>query len=206
MAPRSLVLAAAAGAAVAGANGVVSSVRGVYDWRRPSHVAALALDSTWNLIGTTVALGAHAANALRRDSRYNDALSRGASYHVYDRGITFRRGFAFTFGNVVTNARGRVDLVQRHEALHVWQQRVLGPLYPLCYGCWMAGGAVAGAAVWLFHRDEPLWSFVETAAYYDNPFEYWAYRHQGHWPPARANRRLAWKSPATDAVSEGSLS
>jgi hypothetical protein len=82
--------------------------------------------------------------------------------------------------------------VQQHEAVHVWQQRALGPAYPLLYGLWMAGGAVVGAAVWLFHRDEPLFSFVETAAYYDNPFEYWAYRHQGHWPPSRVNPRLAW--------------
>jgi hypothetical protein len=178
--------------AVAGTNAVVSSVRGVYDWRRPSHVAAFALDSSWNLIGTTAALVVHGVNGLRSGSAYNDALSRGASYHVYDAGFTPRRGFAFTFGNVVTNARGRADLVQRHEALHVWQQRALGPLYPLLYGAWMVGGAMVGAAVWACHRDEPLFPFVETAAYYDNPFEYWAYRRQGHWPPARANARLAW--------------
>jgi hypothetical protein len=209
-----LVLAAAAGAAVAGANALVSSVRGVYDWRRPSHVAAFALDSTWNLIGTSAALLVHGINALQRDSRFNDALSRGASYHVYDAGFSPRRGFAFTFGNVVTNARGRADLVQRHEALHVWQQRVLGPAYPLLYGCWMVGGAVVGAAVWLRHRDERLFSLVETAAYYDNPFEYWAYRRQGHWPPGPAHPRLAWPprarskaaSPALGAMSEGSLS
>jgi hypothetical protein len=192
VAPRDLVLGLAAAGAVAGAYAVVSSVRHVYDWRRPSHVAAFALDSTWNLIGTSAALVVHGINALQRDSHYNDALSRGASYHVYDAGFSPRRGFAFTFGNVVTGARGRADLVQRHEALHVWQQRVLGPAYPLLYGLWMVGGAVVGGALWLRHRDEPLFSFVETAAYYDNPFEYWAYRHQGHWPPGPANLRLAW--------------
>jgi hypothetical protein len=164
----------------------------VYNWRRPLHVVAFVLDSTWNLIGTAAALVVHAINARVRDSRYNDAFSRGASYHVYDGGITPRRGFTFTFGNVMTNARGRRDLVERHEALHVWQQRALGPAYPLLYGVWMAGGAVVGALVWLRHRDEPLFSLVETAAYYDNPFEYWAYRHDGHWPPRRANPRLVW--------------
>jgi hypothetical protein len=174
------------------ANAVISIRRGVYDWRRPLHVVAFVLDSTWNLIGTSAALVVHAINYRVRDSRYDDELSRGATYHVYDGGVTPRRGFTFTFGNVMTNARGRRDLVERHEALHVWQQRALGPAYPVLYGVWMAGGAVVGALVWLRHRDEPLFSCVETAAYYDNPFEYWAYRHEGHWPPQGANPRLVW--------------
>jgi hypothetical protein len=177
---------------VAGANAVLSFRRGVYDWRRPAHVGVLVLDSTWNLLGTTAALGVHAINALLRDAQYNDALSRGSTYHVYDRGMTFRRRFAFTFGNVVTNARGRRDLVEVHEALHVWQQRGLGPAYPVLYGLWMVAGAVVGSAVWLRHRDQQWFSLVETAAYYDNPFEYWAYRRQGNWPPKRANPLLAW--------------
>jgi hypothetical protein len=177
----------------------------VYDLRRADGVAALAIDSSWNLLGTTAALAVHTVNAALPDTAYNDELSRGATYHVYDRGMTVRRRFAFTFGNVVTNARGRRDLVERHEALHVWQQRALGPAYPLLYGGWMVGGAVVGTLVWLRHRDEPWFALVETAAYYDNPFEYWAYRRQGHWPPGRAHPRLAWGG-GSSSVSEHSLS
>jgi hypothetical protein len=190
VAPRHVVLIGAG--VVAGVNAVLSFGRGVYDWRRPSHVGVCIVDSTWNLIGTTAALGVHAVNALMRDAGYNAELSRASTYHVYDRGMTIRPRFAFTFGNVVTNARGRRDLVVMHEALHVWQQRCLGPAYPLLYGAWMVGGAVVGTAVWVRHREEAWFSLVETAAYYDNPFEYSAYRRQGNWPPHRANRRLAW--------------
>jgi hypothetical protein len=173
----------------------LSAKRGVYDLRRASGVVALALDSTWNLLGTTAAVAVHAVNALLPNSAYDDGLSRGSTYHVYDRGMTLRPRFAFAFGNVVTNARGRTDLVRRHEALHVWQQRVLGPAYPVLYGGWMVGGAAVGTAVWLRHREESWVSLVETAAYYDNPFEYWAYRRQGLWPPRRAHPLLAWKAP-----------
>jgi hypothetical protein len=190
---RALLTGAAAALGVATANAVLSLRRGVYDLRRTRDVGALAIDSTWNLAGTTAALAVHAVNAVMPASAFNDALSRGATYHVYDGGMTFRPHFAFTFGNVVTNARGRVDLVQRHEAVHVWQQRALGPAYPLLYAGWMAGGAVVGFAVWLRHRDERCFSLVETAAYYDNPFEYLAYRRQGVWPPRAAHPRLAWK-------------
>ena len=190
MAPRHLLLTGAL--AVAGANAVISLRRRVYDGRSVRGAGALAIDSSWNLLGTTAALAVHAVNALLPNAAYNDELSRGATYHVYDGGLTMRPHFAFTFGNVVTNARGRHDLVTRHEARHVWQQRALGPAYPFLYASWMAGGAVVGALVWLRHRDEPLFSLVETAAYYDNPFEYWAYRRQGVWPPRRAHARLAW--------------
>jgi hypothetical protein len=191
VAPRHLLLTGAV--AVVGANAVIALRRRVYDLRTVRGAGALAVDSSWNLLGTTAALAVHAVNACFPDAAYNDELSRGATYHVYDGGMTMRRHFAFTFGNVVTNARGRHDLVTRHEAVHVWQQRALGPAYPFLYAGWMAGGALVGALVWLRHRDEPLFALVETAAYYDNPFEYWAYRHEGRWPPRRAHPLLAWK-------------
>jgi hypothetical protein len=35
---------------------------------------------------------------------------------------------------------------------------------------------------------------VETAAYYDNPFEYWAYRNDGRWEANGAHTALKWGS------------
>ena len=43
--------------------------------------------------------------------------------------------------------------------------------------------------------DEDWWSLVETAAYYDNPWEVWAYMAQGNWPPPEANPKLLWQLP-----------
>lgn len=57
---------------------------------------------------------------------------------------------------------------------------------------WGTVGAVVGFVVWLAHRDEPLAALVRTAAYFDNPFEYWAYRNDRNWPPAGAHPLLAW--------------
>jgi hypothetical protein len=203
VARRHRLLTAAAVGTIAAANAALSLRRGVYDLRRGTGVAAFALDSTWNLVGTTTALAVHTVNALLPVSGYNDALSRGATYHVYDRGMTVRPRYAFAFGNVVTNARGRRDLVARHEAVHVWQQRAFGPLFPVLYGGWMVGGALVGTAVWLRHRHEPWFALVETAAYYDNPFEYWAYRRQGVWPPRRAHPLLAWPADRNSVAPVG---
>lgn len=194
---------------VGGANGLVSGRRRIYDWRRPAGVAAMVLDSTWALVPTAAGLCVHAVNLVSPSAVALDEPRR-AGYHVYAGGFRLRRGFVLTAGNVVTGVGGPVrlpagspqaehrrSLVERHEATHVWQGRLFGPLFPLAYGVWMVGGALAGTAVWLRRRDESWFPLVETAAYYDNPFEWWAYRRAGNWPPAGANPRLVWGRGAT---------
>ena len=179
------------GAAVAGGNGALSGWRGIYDWRRPRGVAGYLLDSTWNLVGITGSLVVHGASHLGRDPGYVAELSHRSGFHVYRRGAVLRRGFALCVGNVVTGAAGRSGLdpsseagrrrrrmIVEHEGLHVWQQRALGPCFPLLYGGWMLIGAVAGVAAWAVRRDrtESLFRTVERLAYSRNPFEVSAYR------------------------------
>jgi hypothetical protein len=114
------------------------------------------------------------------------------------------RGFAFTHGNVISNAStGRESLVEerrsfidRHEGLHVWQNRIFGPLYQAVYVAWFAGGALVGAFTWALKKDKPrMKKLVETAAYYDNPFEFWAYKRDQHWDSNSADPTLKWRRP-----------
>ncbi|MDA3028562.1 MAG: hypothetical protein O2925_07150, partial [Actinomycetota bacterium] len=51
---------------VAGANGVVSGWRGVYDWRCSTGVIAALLDSSWALLTTAGSLGSHAIALVTR--------------------------------------------------------------------------------------------------------------------------------------------
>ncbi|GBD85374.1 hypothetical protein BMS3Abin02_01779 [bacterium BMS3Abin02] len=183
---------AAPGAIVGGLNGLISGWRQIYDWRRPSGWTGFVLDSTWGLIGTASALVLHALQAPR--SAYVPNLSRRRGRHVYGRGLTIRKGFAVAVGNAVTNVgegQARIDLLERHEMLHVWQHRLLGPLFPTIYGLWMVGGAAVGATLALVRGDD-LRQTIDTIAYYDNPLEYWAYRRQGLWPPPNTHARYVW--------------
>lgn len=197
----SLVGVAVPAAIVGGVNGYISGRRGVYDWRSPKGVGAFALDSTWALTTTMSGLVSHAIGAVRGDAGYSAALSRRQNRHVYARGFQPRRGFATTLGNVVNGAGDlgtprRAKLVTDHEDVHVWQARGFGPLYPVLYLGWAAGGAVGGAALWaLRRRDEPLSKVVESCAYYLNPFEYWAYSRDDHWPPRGLVRSLGPARP-----------
>jgi len=186
----SLVGLAVPAALVGGLNGVVSGWRGIYDWSSVTGAAAFALDSTWALPTTLSALVAHAVGTVRGEPGYSDELSRRQNRHVYGRGFQVRQRFATTFGNVVNGAGDlrsprRARLVTDHEDVHVWQARGFGPLYPVLYAGWAVGGAVGGAGLWaLRRRDEPFTKVVESCAYYLNPFEYWAYSRDDHWPPA----------------------
>ncbi len=198
----SLVGLAVPAAVVGALNGAVSGWRQVYDWRVAKGGAAFVLDSTWALGTTTAGLMAHAVAAVRGDAGFVERASRRQNRHVYARGLQLRRGFAITLGNVVNGAGDvtrprRLKLVTDHEDVHVWQARGFGPCYPMLYLGWMVGGGVAGAIVWATsRRDERLTRVVESCAYYLNPFEWWAYSRDDHWPPSGKIDALGWKRPA----------
>ena len=188
-------------AVIAGANGAVSGLRGVYDWRRLTGAVAFVLDSTWSLPMTGAGLFANAVAAIQRDAGYTPELSERQNRHVHRRGFMPRRGFAITLGNVIGGA-GDVDrprrrrLITDHEDVHCWQARWLGPFFPLLYVGWMVLGGAAGMAVWLVsQRSEPFTRVVESSAYYLNPLEWWAYSRDDHWPPAGKVAGLGWKRP-----------
>jgi hypothetical protein len=160
-------------------------------------VLAFVLDSTWALITTSGALVVHAVAVTQRTpGNYLESLSERQDRHVYASGLTFRRGFLTTVGNVISGAARtrRRSVIDVHENLHVWQARWFGPLYPLIYGVWTIAGSVVGAVVWMMSgRRDSLRQVVDTIAYYSNPFEWWAYRSEGRWPPPAAITRLTWR-------------
>jgi hypothetical protein len=187
-----------AGAAVAGLNGLVAGYEGLYDWKTSRGWLAFLFDSSWGLVGTALALALAAANVGSRRGMPNREMTRRRNRRVHEGGFALKRDFALTLGNTISNAnpsgRGVNDgFLSRHEELHIWQSRVFGPLFPLGYVVWWIGGAVVATVVWGFHRKESWRRLVETAAYYHNPFEYWAYRNDRNWPPAGAHPLLAWR-------------
>lgn len=188
-------------AAISGINGVVSGWRGVYGWRRHG-LLAFVLDSTWAAVPVAGSLLAHAVGAASSPAGYEPSLSRRQNRHVYRRGTRLKAGFAFTIGNVISGA-GDVDgarrrrLITDHEDVHVWQARWFGPFYLALYGAWAIGGVVAGWVLWMKRgRTASLSSMIESCSYYVNPFEWWAYSRDAHWPPPGKVHGVGWKRPA----------
>ena len=196
---------AAVGAAAAGLNGMISGAAGAYAWRRVRGWLCFVVDSTWGLLGVSSGLLLHAVNVIYRNPSYVVGMSRRANRHVYESGFSVRPGFALALGNVVSGAGGsaglrgdspgavrRRKLVDVHEGVHLFQNRLLGPLYPLLYLGWMVVAGAAGLMVSLLGDRKNRWAVMETFAYYDNPFEYWAYRNDDYWPPHGAHPRYVW--------------
>jgi hypothetical protein len=176
-------------------NGLISGIHGIYDWGSVEGWFAFLSDSTWNLIGTSLGNIVHVINAFN-DSNYREDLSRRQNRHVYEGGFGLKDGFAFTQGNVISNVSSShsADFLRRHEELHIWQQRFFGPIFQATYIVWAVGGFIVGTIVWFWHTDESYGDFIESAAYYDNPFEYWAYANDRNWPPGGRPAGVYWDS------------
>ena len=199
----SLIGLAVPAAVVGSVNGAISGWRRVYNWRCSDGLVAFTLDSTWGLPMTSAGLVANAIGVARRANGFVPELSERCNRHVYRRGFRVRKGFAVTLGNVISQA-GDVDVARRaklvtdHEDVHVWQSRWFGPLYPLLYGGWMVLGGVVGGFRWVLDRrrkGDGLFATVESAAYYLNPFEWWAYSRDDYWPPHGKVADFGWRRP-----------
>jgi len=127
---------------------------------------------------------------------------------VRERARPCRRGFALAHGNVISNAStGRESLaeerrpfIDRHEGLHVWQSRIFGPIYQVVYVVWFAGaGPWSGPPPGRSSARSEDEEAVETAAYYDNPFEFWAYKARR---PLGEQQRRAHPQVAPSQVAE----
>jgi hypothetical protein len=190
-----LVGLAGPAAAVAATNGVISGFRKTYDWRTQSGRLAFVLDSSWALVTTAAGLISQLVGVMTR-SRFDEELSERSNRHVYERGFVIRRNFAVTVGNVVSGAGDTRDerrrhLVTDHEDVHIWQARVLGPLFPVIYVGWMivmtpfavmgwARGRLSG------DRSTSLWAAVDRCAYWRNPLERQAYLRASQASEARS--------------------
>jgi hypothetical protein len=65
---------------------------------------------------------------------------------------------------------------------------------------------VAATAAWVVGRGRrPYGKLVETCAYYLNPFEWWAYSRDAHWPPAGKLAEVGWQRPVVRSFASREL-
>ena len=190
-----LVGLAAPAAVVAATNGVVSGYRQIYDWQTQKGRLAFVLDSTWALATTSAGLVSQLIGRVTK-SRYDESLSRRSNRHVFEHGFVVRRNFAVTVGNVVSGAGDTTDerrrnLVIDHEDVHIWQSRMLGPLFPVMYLGWMVVMAPVAVVGWTRgrlsgDRSTSLWAAIDKCAYWQNPLERQAYLRASRASEARS--------------------
>ncbi len=135
--------------------------------------ALLAVDVTWSALNTWA--GALFLTVLRRRGNELDAARSADTARVHLAAPAIA-GYATTVGMVVAGCSPRLE---RHEQVHVFQARLLGPLYLPLVG---VGFVVATLLpYWLVSRRarsrvRDLSSYFVAGVYPHTWHEYWAYR------------------------------
>ena len=182
--------------------GLMDGAFRIHDWRGPAWIWC-PLDVTWGLARPLHGCLCHAVNfGLRVPHAFGTNEERhGAHRHLG--GFAFRREFAVTQGAVMSNMLIRFTSgavtdfhpwtpLFAHENTHVLQNRLFGPLFTLTYlgwmGVWLSPALLIGTFGSHTLSDAVMW-----LAYYNNPWEVWAYKIGGHRDEAHA---LCWPDAA----------
>lgn len=143
--------------------------------------ALVFLNSSWGFLGNILGLGTHLGSYLCWANNGDPERNNRKAYTLYRRGLTLKEEvgnrYAFTQGWVVSCDRpGDLEV---HEAIHVGQHFVLGPIFVVSHGIWDAVGAVIGLiAAPLKHIK--VEDAVTKMSYFNNPYEIMAYAtHNG---------------------------
>lgn len=167
--------------------GLANGAGRIHPWRERGALQFLA-DVTWGLSGATIGLGLHAVNLVQ--GRRADDGRTGA--HRYAPGFhpPGRSSFAITMGPVMSNVRtGPGAPLFEHERVHVQQHRQFGPFYLITYLLWYLVMAACGGVAGLPGRS--TFRTGEAWAYYNNPWETWAYAVQRSCHPQGRDARRA---------------
>ncbi len=190
-------LALLIGAASAGAlNGYFCGYHRVYAWRRFSGWMSFFVDSTWNLLGICLADLLHVTCPLTSAGRFRRDLSQRRNRLIYEDSFGLG-GIALSPGNIVrimpteAIAAPLVAELVDHETSHLHQQRIFGPILMLTFLVWLIVGSLVGLLLGLRIR-QPLAQSIMDIAYYNNPWETWAYRAHGPFKGQHHGGRLSW--------------
>ena len=141
-------------------------------------------------LGTTIANLLHLVN-FAWANHADEPFDRRSNNHRYKRGFALNGRFAFTQGAVMSNlSRDSSDNLWHHEHLHVWQNRIFGPLFTITYVAWMILLFIPSLIVAAIARAD-FGDTIMALCYYNNPWEVWAYK-VGGW----RNPFMAWPDAA----------
>lgn len=153
----------------------ITAVR-AYDWGSAGSIVAYVVDHTWSLANTLVGALFLTGNVVfgnRLDRTFTGRNVVGLQNGVFP-------GFATTIGTVQAGTGMGID---DHEAVHVLQARIFGPLYiPMVIGNYILATLLP---YWLLYHDRTarpitgLITYFKRGVYPHTWNEEWAYKVQG---------------------------
>jgi len=165
--------------------------------------------SAWGFLGTTLGLLMHLASwfFFADFGKRNEtcAGARGPAcnttrnllgFVAYGSGFRVMPDYYFSQGSVMTaDTKHGVW----HEAVHVLQHVIFGPIFVASYFLWLVLGAIVGLIVGAFKEVGP-WFGAMAGGYVNNPWEVWEY--MSSWNGVSSSARIL---PTHNAATETSM-
>ncbi len=148
------------------------------------------INASWGAFGNLLGLMTHVA-CLMYYTNWGKPNETRLWYVQYAAGFHLKSGFDFTEGDAMSGTH-----VEAHEAVHVAQHFLTGPVYPLSHGAWMALWFLPGIIFGAIYRT--VGQGITDFTYFNNPWEVVAYafggtRHDGEpKQPLIFNEVVAW--------------
>lgn len=186
---------------VGGAVGTMDGMWATHRWLGIGPLAFL-LDVTWGLGGSTNGVLLHLVDSIAtKHAEGPNEIRREA--HRYLKGFRIKKDFVFTQGAVMSDsgAWGPGTDLFKHESIHVWQNRLLGPFFWFSYASWMVLAFLPSIAAGII--GDAISDAIQWWTYFDNPWEVMAYRlanpaDRMGWGKARW---LCWPWPVAIALA-----
>lgn len=174
--PVGLLIGLAVGLVLGAVYGWAITAAKAYDYGSPGGIVAFVVDHSWSALNTLVGALFLAGNVVfgnRLDKTFTNRNVVGLQRGVFP-------GFATTIGTVQAGTGMGID---DHEAVHVMQARIFGPMYmPLVIGNYILATVLP---YWLLYHDRTarpitgLITYFKRGVYPHTWNEEWAYKVQG---------------------------
>jgi hypothetical protein len=149
---------------------VVSIFRG-YHWS--VGWLLVPLNASWGLLGNILGLMNHIACLFYFSNNGGETDTR-LFFVRYTAGFHLKALFDFTQGDAMS-----ANVVPKHEAVHVIQHFLFGPIYPLSYGLWAAIMFIPGMIAGALKSNRTVGTGITDLTYYNCPWEQIAYAMEG---------------------------
>ncbi|MDH3459738.1 MAG: hypothetical protein OEM00_01945 [Burkholderiaceae bacterium] len=151
------------------------------------------VNASWGGLGNHLGIVHHTASWHLFNNQGQIRTDNRKFYTYYHDGLRLKNNFAFTQGAVMTG-----HPVETHESQHVLQHFIFGPIFTVSYLLWFIPASIIGLVVGLIAGKGI--AGVEAWAYYNNPWEVWAYAAQGS-RSQNGDTSLIWNTVASWIVS-----
>jgi hypothetical protein len=134
----------------------------------------IPLNASWGALGNLTGILHHTLSWNCFANQGDIEQENRKFYTKYKNGLRMRYNpsFAFTQAAVMSSPP-----VEKHESQHVLQHFIFGPMFTVSYVAWMVPTAIIGLIVGAIKGKDFMG--VEAWAYYNNPWEIWAYAVDG---------------------------